>query len=100
MSERLFRAMQGRLARSAGQVPDKPGGFRRAKARLGKAAGDHDTGREVLILVPAPFWQQTGIDGAVRESIQSLIRRSVAQPGSASDLGSEGRRFESYRSDQ
>ena len=26
--------------------------------------------------------------------------RSVAQPGSASDLGSEGRRFESYRSDQ
>ena len=39
------------------------------------------------------------VDGAVRESIQSLIRRSVAQPGSASGLGPEGRRFESYRSD-
>jgi hypothetical protein len=39
-------------------------------------------------------------DGEGWEPLQSLIRRSVAQPGSASDLGSEGRRFESYRSDQ
>ncbi len=31
---------------------------------------------------------------------QSKDRRSVAQPGSASALGAEGRRFESYRSDQ
>lgn len=36
----------------------------------------------------------------VKWSIESSIRRSVAQPGSASDLGSEGRRFESFRSDQ
>tara|TARA_B100001175_G_C19434988_1_gene603126 strand:+ start:491 stop:931 length:441 start_codon:yes stop_codon:yes gene_type:complete len=28
------------------------------------------------------------------------VKRSVAQPGSASALGAEGRRFESYRSDQ
>ena len=31
---------------------------------------------------------------------QSKNKRSVAQPGSASALGAEGRRFESYRSDQ
>lgn len=40
------------------------------------------------------------IDPICTRAIQSSIRRSVAQPGSASDLGSEGRRFESYRSDQ
>ena len=43
---------------------------------------------------------QFGIDGAICTQVESRIRRSVAQPGSASDLGSEGRRFESYRSDQ
>ena len=31
---------------------------------------------------------------------QSKNKRSVAQPGSASALGAEGRKFESYRSDQ
>ncbi len=40
------------------------------------------------------------IDPLRRSTIESPIRRSVAQPGSASDLGSEGRRFESFRSDQ
>lgn len=40
------------------------------------------------------------IDPIWTRAIQSPIPRSVAQPGSASDLGSEGRRFESYRSDQ
>jgi hypothetical protein len=33
------------------------------------------------------------------KTLSSHSCRSVAQPGSASDLGSEGRRFESFRSD-
>src|SRR5260370_12361591 len=33
------------------------------------------------------------------KTLSSRSCRSVAQPGSASDLGSEGRRFESFRSD-
>ena len=35
----------------------------------------------------------------IRKTLSSRSCRSVAQPGSASDLGSEGRRFESFRSD-
>src|SRR6266702_3278331 len=47
------------------------------------------------LFAPAQFM----IDSGTQCQIESRIRRSVAQPGSASDLGSEGRRFESYRSD-
>ena len=39
-----------------------------------------------------------GITGQCSECLD-LISRSVAQPGSASGLGPEGRRFESCRSD-
>ena len=38
--------------------------------------------------------------GACRRGLQSASRRGVAQPGSASALGAEGRTFESCRPDQ
>lgn len=48
------------------------------------------------LFAPAQFV----IDSGTQCNVESRIRRSVAQPGSASALGAEGREFESHRPDQ
>ena len=49
------------------------------------------------------FLKKMGLDSRKvtgSSSVKSTNKRSVAQPGSASALGAEGRKFESYHSDQ
>lgn len=75
--------------------------LRRAPARACVGAADHPVNcRKSRIARRRGIYPHIVIDRCGHSTLLSLARRSVAQPGSASDLGSEGRRFESYRSDQ
>ena len=58
--------------------------------KMGIAPGDR---------VSSPIFKSRCVAG-LGASVYPVLHRSVAQPGSASALGAEGRRFESCRSDQ